>query len=405
MTSPAAVRPADAIAPADEARVDPGRPWFPALDGLRGLAAVLVVVFHVTGAVSRFPDWTWGEGLARFGNLGVALFFVLSGFLLSRPFFAAHLADERPPALGRYAVRRLARIVPAYWVALTVWLFVIRDKPPLGGNDAYLLFYGFAQVYDRRYVDGGGSLSVAWTLSIEMSFYIVLPALAWLLCRLASRGSVGRRVVVLAGSCTALFVGGALARWWMWEQQGTDWPLRTYTLLGHIGWFGLGMALAALAAGAAAGVRPPRWVRDLAGLPALAFGLAAAVAWLTTLLPLPPRGFPQTPTEQLVIFTCNGLVGALCLLPLVIGDQTRGTTRRVLSSRPARWLGEISYGLYLWHTPILTEVNQWVAEDRVPGSAPARFAIVAVLSLAVAHVSWIAVERPVLALANRVARR
>ncbi len=394
-----------AAPPADEARLDPGRPWFPALDGLRGLAAVLVVVFHVTGAVARFPQWTWGEGLARFGNLGVALFFVLSGFLLSRPFFAAHLAGERRPELGRYAVRRLARIVPAYWVALTAWLFLIRDRTPEGGLGTYALLYGFAQGYDRDFIDGGGALSVAWTLSIEMAFYIVLPALAWVLCRLASSGSIGRRVVVLTWACVALFVGGALLRWWMWEQQGTDWPVRTYTLLGHIGWFGLGMALAAVVAGVAAGVRPPRWLRDLAGIPLLAFGLAAGVAWLTTLLPLPPPGYPQTPTEQLVIFVCNGLVGALCLLPLVIGDQSDGPVRAVLSSRPARWLGEISYGLYLWHTPILKIVNDWVTDDAVPGSAPVRLAIVAVLSLAVAHVSWIALERPVLALANKVAHR
>lgn len=402
-----AVAPAPAAAgapPADPARVDPGRPWFPALDGLRGVAAALVVVFHVTGAVARFPQWTWGGGLARFGNLGVALFFVLSGFLLTRPFFAAHLARERPPQLGRYAVRRLARIVPAYWVALTVWLFVIRDDPPVGGRSAYALLYGFGQVYDRRYVDRGGSLAVAWTLCIEMSFYIVLPALAWVLCRLASRGPIGRRVAVLALSCVGIFVAGSLARWWMWEQGG-DWAFRSYSLLGHVGWFGLGMALAAVVAGVAAGVAPPRWLRDLAALPALCLALAAGVAWVTTLLPLPPPGYPQKPPEQALIFVGNGLVGALCMLPLVIGDQTDGPVRAVLTSRPARWLGQISYGLYLWHTPILSVVNEWVADGRVPGSTPVRLAIVGLLSLAVAHLSWVVVERPVLALANRVTSR
>ena len=163
-----------------------------------------------------------------------------------------------------------------------------------------------------------------------------------------------------------LFVGGSLLRWWMWEQRGSDWPLRTYTLLGYFGWFGLGMALAVLAAGAAAGVKPPRWIRDLASLPALSFGLAAGVAWLTTLVPLPIQGYPQNPREQLIIFVGNGLAGGFCLLPLVIGDQTAGPVRQALASAPARWLGQISYGLYLWHTPILSVVNEWVAEDRVP---------------------------------------
>lgn len=390
--------------PADEARVDPGRPWFPALDGLRGIAAVLVLIFHVTGSVDRFSRWTWGDGFARFGNVGVALFFVLSGFLLTRPFFAAHLARERAPRLGRYFIRRLTRIVPAYWVVLTVWLFVIRDKPPLGGSSAYVWFYGFAQVYDRRYVDRGGSLSVAWTLSIEMSFYIVLPALAWALCRLASGGSIASRVRVLTLSCVAIFVLGSGARWWMWDQGG-DWAFRSYSLLGHIGWFGAGMALAALVAGVAAGVPPPRWIRDLASIPALSLGLAAGVFWLTTLLPLPIQGYPQGPREQLVIFVCNGLVGALCVLPLVIGDQTQGTVRAVMASPPALWLGQISYGLYLWHTPILTIVNEWALDDRVPSSAPVKLAIVGVLSLAAAHLSWVLVERPALSLANRITSR
>lgn len=364
---------------------------------------MLVVVFHVTGAANRgtpggaFVDWTWGNGLVRFGNLGVALFFVLSGFLLSRPFFANHLAGERPPDLGRYTLRRFARIVPAYWVVLTVYSFLIREGPRLDAA-TYARFYLFLQIYDHRTIEGGGALAVAWTLCIEVTFYLVLPGLAWVLCRVAGQGPVAHRARVLALSSAALFVSGALVRWWMWE-TGQVTARRSYTLLGHFGWFGAGMALAAVVAGVAAGVAPPRWMRDLASLPALCLALAAGVAWLTTLLPLPAP--VQRPNHQLVIFVGNGLVGALCLLPLVIGDQAQGGLRQVLASPPARWLGEVSYGLYLWHTPVLAVVNRWVDDGAMPSGTPVRLVVVTVVSLAAAHLSWTLLERPILRWANR----
>jgi peptidoglycan/LPS O-acetylase OafA/YrhL len=300
-------------------------------------------------------------------------------------------------------VRRLARIVPAYWVALTVWLVVVRDPlPPRAGDDPLLLLYGFGQVYRAGYVDGRGALSVAWTLCIELTFYVVLPPLAWLLCRLARRGPAARQVRVLVAACAGLAVGGSLLRWWLLSQPSrpTNYPLVAYWLPGHIGWFAAGMAVAAMSAGAAAGVRPPRWVRDLARVPPVAIAAAVGVFWLTTLLPV--RKPIQTADELLLIFVANGLASTVLLVPFVIGDQATGAVRRALASRPARWLGEVSYGLYLWHTIVLYQVNHWVRADDLPGSAPVRLAVVLAVSLALAQASWTLVERPVLRLAARV---
>lgn len=395
--------PAVPVAPADPVRTAPGRPWFPCLDGLRGLAALLVVVFHVSGAVADHRQWTAGAWLARAGNVGVSLFFVLSGFLLARPFFAAHLAGARWPRVDRYLVRRLARIVPAYWVALTVWLFVVRDPKPSGApGDPYALLYLFGQVYRAGYVDGKGALSVAWTLCIEVTFYVVLPPLAWLLCRLAGRGPAARRVRVLTLACLGLAVVGVLVRWWLLSPRpgDTNWALVAYWLPGHIGWFGLGMAVAAVSAGAAVGVRPPRWLRDLAGVPALALAAAVGVYWLTTLLPV--RKPIQTVEELVIIFVANGIASTLLLVPFVVGDQDRGRVRALLASRPARWLGEVSYGLYLWHTIVLYQVNKWVRAGDLSGSAPVRLALVLAVGLALAQASWVLVERPVLRVAARV---
>lgn len=389
----------DALAASvDPARADPARPWFPALDGLRALAALLVLVFHVTGAVAPFPRWTWGHGLIRLGNVGVALFFVLSGFLLSRPFFVAHLRRQPQVRLGRYVVRRLVRIVPAYWVALSVWLFAVSERTPVGGGEAYPWFYGFGQIYyDRRTVDGGGSLGVAWTLCIEVTFYLVLPALAFALLALAGRGPARRQVRVLVGGCSALFVGGLLLHWWLALHE----PIARYWLPGHLGWFAGGMGLAAVSAGAAAGVDPPVIVTDLARFPAVPLAAAVGVFGVSTLLPL-PTAFGQTAAELFTIHACNAVVSTLLVLPFVVGPQGRGRVRGVMSSPPARWLGELSYGLYLWHTIVLYVVNRWVEDDLLPGAAPVRLVVVGVISLALAQISWLAVERPALRLAATV---
>ena len=85
----------------------------------------------------------------------------------------------------------------------------------------------------------------------------------------------------------------------------------------------------------------------------------------------------------------------------MIGDQTVGPIRAAMSSPVGRWLGEVSYGLYLWHPLVLTLVGRWVARGSLSNATPVRLVIVVVVSLAVAHVSWTAIERPILRWANR----
>jgi peptidoglycan/LPS O-acetylase OafA/YrhL len=110
-----------------------GRPrHFPCFDGLRAIAAVSVVVIHtsfVSGLTTRS-----GVGIytARL-EIGVAVFFLISGFLLYRPFAAAHVAGLPSPVLGRFWVRRLLRIVPAYWLALTVTTYVLHVNQTRSG--------------------------------------------------------------------------------------------------------------------------------------------------------------------------------------------------------------------------------------------------------------------------------
>src|SRR5215218_5675070 len=176
-----------------------------ALDGLRGLAATGVLVLHVWmfsyGDSHRPPkdflDLTIGEL-----RLGVQLFFVLSGFLIFRPFVAAALdGARRGPSLTRYVIRRTARILPGYWLALVGSFLLLRHldhrtQIDLAQVPIFLLFAQNHFEETIKHLD-----PPMWTLGIEMSFYATLPLVGWLALRLGShRGRlVALTLTVVAG--------------------------------------------------------------------------------------------------------------------------------------------------------------------------------------------------------------
>src|SRR4051812_27260591 len=147
----------------DALRPPPGNPRFPAVDGLRALAALMVLVGH-TSFLSGFNGrGQVGAVLSRF-DLGVALFFIISGFLLYRPFVSARMDGRSAPGVLRYGRRRLLRIVPAYWLALTV----LAIWPGLGGDvfGHVPVYYLFLQNLRIEWLQGG--ITTAWSLCVEM---------------------------------------------------------------------------------------------------------------------------------------------------------------------------------------------------------------------------------------------
>ncbi len=155
-------------------------------DGLRAIAALLVVVVHV-GAASGFTfRSSLGQYTAR-GEIGVSVFFLISGFLLYRPFAAAALAGRPGPNVRSYLVRRALRIVPLYWVALVV-TYLFTGWASVHGVSGFLENAFFLQVYSRQWVFHG--ITQAWSLCIEVTFYLALPV--WAACD-AADGSPARR--------------------------------------------------------------------------------------------------------------------------------------------------------------------------------------------------------------------
>ena len=305
------------------------------LDGLRAAAAVLVVIFHshtVAGV-----DYGLLNPFVSGGDTGVWIFFVLSGYLLYRPFLT------RDVDLRSYALKRTSRILPGYYVALVALLVLTGSRLPFEQPLAYLTMSASYQL-DMR-----GFLGPAWTLAVEVLFYVTLPLIA----RLAR----GREIPVLLGLAGASLVASLVQRYT--GTEATLWMNDTYPLAFYA--FVPGMLLAVTEA------RHPAVFAALARTPLMFGGLALIGAgMLTSRLPID--------------------VGPLLGAPLVIGWLLQ---HRLPYARALVFAGGASYALYLWHYDLL----------RTFGVAGVLIALVG------ASLSWLVIERPILHWAHRVARR
>src|SRR4051812_40415709 len=211
---------------------------FPLVDSLRATAALAILLYHLAPATGALGVPVVGD-LALQLQGGIALFFVISGFLLYRPFVRARVRGEPMPYVRAYAWRRVLRLVPAYWAALTIVALFI--KPEVFTEGKAVLFYGFAQVYDSS--TGLGGLAAAWSLCVEAAFYVLLPLYAIGMRSLRGTSRRSRYALELAG-LVALFIAGLGFRTWALEGglQVLGSPL--ITLPTFLDWFALGMGLA-----------------------------------------------------------------------------------------------------------------------------------------------------------------
>ena len=189
-----------------EVRPPPGHRRFPLCDAVRALAALAIVAFHCGRELQvRDAHW-WGPLIDRL-EFGVPVFFLLSGFLLYRPFVAARVGAPSVD-LGRYARHRVLRIVPAYWLALTV-LTVWPGLPGVFSAD-WWRFYGFAQISSGRTFFQG--ISPVWSLDVEVAFYLLLPVYVVAMSRLAARWPPGRALRFELSLLVGVLVGCSVVR-------------------------------------------------------------------------------------------------------------------------------------------------------------------------------------------------
>jgi peptidoglycan/LPS O-acetylase OafA/YrhL len=373
-----------------------GRTRFEAFDGLRAIAACLVVVHHVGlfGAFASVPS------LARISlglNSGVAIFFVISGFLLYLPYARAIGSGTRLPGWRRFASHRAVRIVPAYWVAVTVVGLLPIGSGVFGAN--MWRYYSLTQTYKASTAIGG--LSVAWSLCVVVAFYLTLPVLAWLLAH-ACTATRRRSAATVQLTAVGVLAAGSLLLHFelthsLWQALTGPANVLATSLPALFDWFAIGIAFAIVASEWEAGrdrFRPLRW---LWARPGGCWSLAGVCfCWSV----LGERGgwfLPQVPFDTHV---AAGLAAGLLVLPAIHDSPVteRALPIRLLRTRLAAWLGLISYGIYLWHEPILELA--FGKPDRVLGPPVSlggsllRVGAGIAGGVALGAASWYLIERP-----------
>lgn len=374
-----------AVAPGQAA----GSHDLPVLEAYRAGAAVLVLLTHVgfaSGAGLRGP---WAGWLAR-GDAGVPVFFILSGFLLMRPWVLADRGAGPAVRTAPYLWRRAVRLVPAYVVAAFGVAVLVPSAAARPFPD-----WARAATLTGTYHDGPllPGFTHTWSLGTEISFYVALPLLAVLWLGPAGRNRRRSRLARWRVPVVVVLLVAVAATWrvgWALSRDGNLVPLTW--LPGYLDWFGAGMLLAWLRERRGDG--GPAVLRAAAQAPGAWFSTALVVYWVATT----PLGGPYdlSPVSASLAMLKHDLylVFGVCLLvPGVFGEPT-GRWQVVARSRPLVWAGTISYGFFLWHMVVLQALVERL--DLAPFNTPflPLLAGVTVLSVGLAALSWHLLERP-----------
>ena len=358
-----------------------------------------MLVYHTASGSSFDSVSSLGLFTVRL-NLGVSVFFLISGFLLYRPFAVAHFSGRGPLSPARFWVRRLLRIVPAYWLALTVVTYAMHSDTIGSSWRSIIVDYGFAQIYYPLHFFSG--IGQAWSLCTEMSFYLFLPLYAALIgMRRRSPAGQLRREVLALGVFVAIGVG---FKDWVLNYHcaphcfTSHVPYMISWLPSFLDLFALGMFLAVMSAWYTQHRSEPTWIAHPA-MPWASWACAAIVYVAVTRVGNPIAG-ALSPTSYLVSQELYGLFAFFLLLPAVFGPQDHGLIRRLLSAWPVAALGVVSYGVYLWHKAWFDQVYGWFGAKGWASllSYVALTLLVLVLSTASASASYFVVERPLLRL-------
>jgi len=330
------------------------------LDGLRGIAVLLVVLSHLSNLeVHAIPLFDF-RGT---GKYGVYLFFVLSAFLLTRPFVAADRQIAEWGIWRRYAIRRVLRILPLYWLVLaTNWFFteiIPTQAFPTLSTELWK---------QHMWMQAGKGLY--WTIPVEFEYYLVIPVFA-----LAVRAARGNLWAV-----TALVVAVIAASSWLWPASET--PQNSLNLGYYLPVFLIGSYAAVLDAHlpAARSVRFDAVVVACFALVALSFASVAGAL----------LGEALDKSWQHQNYIGFGIVWSALLLA-TLRSREDGWIARVLSSVPLRLVGVVSFSIYLWHVPIMRALYML----EIPSSVATAWIVIAA-SVAASMLSYVCIERPFL---------
>lgn len=386
------------------------------IEGLRGIAAISVLLYHLGLGASYQVLIGPVSILLTLLDQGLTLFFVLSGFLLFRPFVTTLMEDKALPSIRRYARNRLLRIYPAYVVIFVVTglifaaAFIKGSTHGLGPDNIgritdpvqILANLALVQMLIPSFVMTG--LPVSWSLTAEVSFYIILALIALWSARLIRRGA--SKTAVLCGFPVGMIALGVGVTLWGYKATlglspaaagdfafGQNWTaVLLRSVLGQADLFGYGMIAAVVVA-----KLHDREVHRVSTGSKIVLLLAAGLLELTGFTLLRP-----------LLSNMSGVAAALILLAVVLPSSRHGNANRaakVLEWLPFRFTGLISYSLYLWHLPILLWL---ISHDMLFGSnarsMPLNGLLVLAIALPLSTLTYYLVERPAMKLKKPTGR-
>lgn len=350
-------------------RVTLSTAYVPEIDGLRFVAIGSVLLYHLTGTLMRTVgprEWGWFHDILRCGNIGVQLFFAISGFILAVPFLEAHLGSGRPMGLKRYYLRRLTRLEPPYLINLLLFFFIL--KPGLKDGLHHL---GWSAVYAHGFAYHRFSTInfVAWSLEVEVQFYVLMPLIAWVFFR--GRPWVRRTALIVL--CMPFMLRQ--------HQLYNIFP-HGFALTDQIQFFVVGIILA--------DVYVNEWRAKLGsqGLRGYAFDLMATVGWIS----IPAIMLVEHPAARFVV--------PVGIAVAYIGSLRGHLWRALFRNRWICVIGGMCYTIYLYHWMILQKTLGLFGGFPAIGYL-ANLLIVGPLLLAavlvVSTLFFMAVERPFMA--------
>lgn len=395
-----------------------------ALDGWRAVAALSVVAFHLisTSQIQQVAPGLNSSVAWNYLRSGVHLFFVLSGFLLFMPYARAILTGQPLPSVRGFYRRRALRILPAYWVCLAVMVLLnlsayASPEGLLNVGLHTLLLHNFDPATDM------GIQGVFWTMAVEAQFYLVLPLVAWALARFAApRRSLVRLlvgIVALALGCVAVReASGVLAdHYAVFSGHAPAWVMPLLVVMegaqGHfLAVFAAGMFCGTLYVAAENGLlRVGNRARAWLGVGLFAAGLALAGALAEAIA----RPNYHTAITNTCYACINPQDWKMAAGPLLVGASYAAMVlgalwgaswlRAAFELASLRFVGLISYSLYLWHLPVIQGTlglaPGWTGWQRLLLG----LGVVLGGALPLAFLSYTLVERPFLKLRHRPAHQ
>ncbi|GAC1640701.1 MAG: acyltransferase [Herpetosiphon sp.] len=363
-------------------------PRFNELEAYRGIAALLIVIFHAyqyarVGDPGRYPyQGSVVNVVLRNLEATVEWFFVLSGFLVFLGFARAAVQQDSPQSGRGFLIRRLIRILPMYYVAIIViWTWRYTGS----ATEWRDLFehLTFTHIFDRVHIFW--TIGPAWSLAVEVIFYlfvVLFGLVVYRLCR--SFSSVAARAYLLTGILTLLATASVLYKYWaayIAHIPANDWPAY-FGFHAKFDTFALGMLLAVLVAA----------INGRTLLRGIWPSIFRMVGFVLLAITFVFRN--RYPLVDLYFHSLAALAFLLVLSSTVLA--ARGSLwERTLSWRPLQYIGAISYSLYLWHEPLMIELGKRNFLIRQgPTMFPVNALVLVLLSIIVGTLSYYLLERP-----------